>query len=97
MISEPAKSDLVFLGMVQKIEMSPIPQSSHNWIIHCCADQIISGDFKGSTFSFRVHSPIKSGLEVGKHYKVRAEKKDNDYAVDQWQWSFDKPVAGDIK
>ena len=95
--SESTKSDLVFLGTVQNIEASPLPQSTLNWIVHCHVDHVLSGNFNGKTFSFRVHSPTESELEVGKQYKIRAEKTDSGYTVDQLQWTLNKPDTGDGK
>ncbi len=85
--TKDAKADLVFLGTVEKVEASPLPQSTLNWIVHCRVDQILSGNFSGRTFSFRVHSPVKSGLEVGKQYKIVAKRTIGGYTVDQFQWT----------
>ncbi len=85
-ISQAAQSDLVFLGTVEKVEASPLPHSSLNWIVQCRVDRVLSGDFQSKTFSFRVHSPVKSGLEVGKQYKIEAKRTKNGYTVDPYQW-----------
>ncbi len=85
-IIQAAQSDLVFLGTVEKVEASPLPQSTLNWIIYCRVDKILSGDLPNKTFSFRVHSPVKSGLEVGKQYKIKATRTIDGYTVDQYQW-----------
>ncbi len=85
-INQAAQPDLVLLGTVEKVEASPLPQSSLNWIIYCRVDKILSGDLPTKTFSFRVHSPVKSGLEVGKQYRIRAIRTTDGYDVDQYQW-----------
>jgi hypothetical protein len=77
---------LVFLGTVEKLEASPLTYSTENWIIHCRVDQVLSGDFSRKMFSFRVHSPSKSGLEVGKQYKIEAKRTAEGYTIDQYQW-----------
>ncbi len=83
--TKDAKADLVFLGTVKIVEASS-PRSELNWIVHCRVNQVLSGKFSGKTFSFRVHSPAKSGLEVGKQYKVVAKRTIDGYSVEQFQW-----------
>ncbi len=78
--------DLVFLGTVEKLDAFPLPQSRLNWVVQCRVDKIVAGDFLGKTFSFRVHSPARSGLEVGKQYKIIAKRIPEGFAVDQYQW-----------
>ena len=60
----PDKADLVFEGTVEKIEISPLKRSLDNWIVTFQVNKVLSGDFKGKRFSFRIHSPIRSGLKV---------------------------------
>lgn len=81
-----AKADLVFLGTVESIEVSSLPQSQSNWIVTFRIERVESGEFGEKTFSFRIHSPSKSGLETGKQYSVEATKTDTGYFVDQYQW-----------
>ena len=81
-----SKPELVFLGTVQSIESSTIPQSRANWVVTFRVDRVESGNFDGKTFSFRIHSPSKSGLETGKQYVVEANRTDAGYEVDQYQW-----------
>ncbi len=80
------QADLVLLGTVEKLEASPLTHSTGNWIVHCRVDQVLSGDLSDKTFFFRVHSPAKSGLEVGKQYKIEAKRTTDGYIVDQYQW-----------
>lgn len=84
--AEESKPDLVFLGTVQAIESSTIPQSRANWVVTFRVDRMESGHFDGKTFSFRIHSPSLSGLETGKQYVVEATRTDAGYEVDQYQW-----------
>ena len=49
-------------------------------------DELIEGVFAGKTFSFMVHSPVKSGLQQGASYTVRAERSSSGFTVDQYQW-----------
>ena len=80
------KDKLVFMGTMLKAENSPLHQSRKNWIVIFRVDKVISGKFTGKQFSFRIHSPSKSGLEKGKQYKVEAELIEEGYNVDQYQW-----------
>ncbi len=61
-----AGDELVFMGTVEKLESAPLEQSNLDWVVRCRVDRIVSGEFSGKAFSFRVHSSSKSGLEVGK-------------------------------
>jgi hypothetical protein len=45
-----------------------------------------SGDFTGTQFAFRVHSPSRAGLEVGEICTVKAEWTGDGYTVDELQW-----------
>ena len=78
--------DLVFVGTVQSIEESTLSQSLANWVVTFRVDRINVGDFDGKTFSFRIHSPAKSGLQSGEQYVVKAIRTDSGYEVDQYQW-----------
>jgi hypothetical protein len=49
-------------------------------------DEVIEGVFADKTFSFMVHSPVKSGLQQGTSYTVRAERSSSGFTVDQYQW-----------
>ena len=81
-----SSDDLVFIGTVERLETSPLPRSTLNWVVRCQVDEIELGDFSGETFSFRIHSPVRSGLEIGKQYKIVARRTPEGFAVDQYQW-----------
>ena len=86
-VSETSNGDLVFLGTVEKLLNSPPKHKSvQHWIVRCRVDKIISGQFAGKTFAFRIHSPAKSGLEEGKQYRIKATRIETGYVVDQYQW-----------
>lgn len=78
--------NVVFLGTLTKLEASRRLRSRANWMVEMKVDKVLSGAFRGETFSFRVHNPARSGLEVGKQYTVRAVRTDEGYAVDPLQW-----------
>lgn len=91
------KPSLVFLGTVMSIKESPLPRSSANYIVTFNVDKVESGKFSGKTFSFRIHSPVKTGLEAGKQYTVRATKTERGYYIDQSQWANqprNQPIRG---
>jgi hypothetical protein len=82
------KSDfLVFRGTVTTIENSPVPAALQNWIITMHVDQIEKGNFKGTNFAFRVHSPSKSGLTSNGTYRVTAKVTRDGFVVDEFQWN----------
>jgi len=86
-VTQPnVKGDLVFLGTVAEMTSSPLPQSRLGWVVQCEVDRVVSGTFPGKTFSFRIHSPSKSGLEVGKQYTITATRTPDGFHVDQHQW-----------
>ena len=76
--------DLVLVGRVSSITQGgTLPKP---WIVTVDVEKIISGDFSGGQFAFAVHSPSRSGLEVGRSYTVRAAWKGKGYDVDENQW-----------
>jgi hypothetical protein len=83
--NEDTTDVLVFQGTVTKIENSPIPRSTQNWIITMRVDQILSGEFKGDHFSFRIHSPTKSGLTENGTYRIEASQSQDGYVVNAIQ------------
>jgi hypothetical protein len=78
--------DLIFLGTIETIENSPLENSTTNWVVTFKVDRVLSGEFENRSFAFRIHSPSMSGLDVGKQYKVEAQKTSSGYEVDQYQW-----------
>ena len=48
--------------------------------------EVISGTFEGTHFAFRVHSPSRSGLEIGKTYTIEANEVEGGFTVDENQW-----------
>lgn len=85
--SKDSTGDIVILGTVSKIYISPLRESELNWVVQCSVDKVVSGSLPHKTFSFRIHSPSKSGLEAGKQYTINIEETANGYTVDQYQWS----------
>jgi len=80
MVKENEK--LTFLGTIISIENSPIVNSDLNWIITVNVEKVISGSFSGNTFQFRVHSPARSALEIGRQYRMEFVLTQNGYIAD---------------
>lgn len=79
--------ELVFTDKIERIDNTPLKGSSKNWIVTFQIDSLITGNYPNKTFSFRIHSPAQSTLEVGKVYRVKATKISSKYEVDEQQWS----------
>jgi len=77
---------VIFLGTVQNIVISPLEKCLDNYVVQCRVDKILSGDIACKTFSFRIHSPTQSGLEIGKQYTIVATRTAEGFVVDQYQW-----------
>ncbi len=82
-----ATPDLVLLGTVTDLEPAPLSNSPKNWVVTVSVEEVLSGQFDGSTFAFRVHSPSRAGLEVGSQYRILAKRIDQGYLVDEHQWN----------
>jgi hypothetical protein len=82
-----ARGNLVFLGTI--VSAKPHTASGalqHSWAITARVDEVVFGKFDRSTFSFLVHSPAKSGLNVGDQYRIVAKQTADGYVVDEYQW-----------
>lgn len=81
--ADTRSEDLVFLGRVTSIAIADTGNPRREWVVTTKVERVLSGSFSGSHFSFAVHSPAKSGLEVGKHYSIRATRTPSGYRVDE--------------
>jgi hypothetical protein len=77
--------DLVLVGTVAKIVLRSEPELTP-WAVTVRVERIVAGALSEATFSFLVHSPAKSGLEIGKSYTIKATWTDKGYVVDETQW-----------
>jgi hypothetical protein len=80
------EGDLEFIGTVTKIYPLTSIHSRKNWAVVTHVDRVVSGDFSSTTFSFVIHSPTLSGLQVGRTYTIKATWTDKGYVVDELQW-----------
>ena len=78
--------ELVFLGKVESIDISPLENSRNNFIVKTRVLKVVKGSFDGSHFSFRIHSPVKSRIVVGRELEVKAKRSQEGYLVDPIQF-----------
>ena len=79
----PGKT-LVFEGTVTSIGI--VDNERKPWLITVKVTRVVAGEFSGSTFEFVVHSPARSGLEMGHSYTIEAVWNGKGYIVDENQW-----------
>ena len=79
--AESSRKDLVFVGTVLLIEKAHAPDTIHNFVVTVSVDEVLSGEFSGTTFEFPVHSVAKALLEYGGVYTIRAKWKRGGYVV----------------
>jgi len=77
--------ELVLVGTVTTIVARSEPELAP-WTVTVRVDRVVSGSLSGPTFSFSVHSPARSGLQVGRSYTIKAMWTDKGYVVDETQW-----------
>lgn len=81
--------DLTVRAVVEQVEGASLGRAGAflDWIVRTRVLEIIAGDFVSEQFSFRVHSPSRSGLEVGVTCTIHAKWTGSGYCVDEHQWS----------
>lgn len=85
--ANPTAGDLVFVGTVTEIAASPAPDApTLGWVVTTKVERVEIGVFTEPTFSFRIHSATRSGLQVGGSYTIRATRTATGYSVDPLQW-----------
>jgi hypothetical protein len=86
------QGDLIYKGTVTKIEIADTGDPLREWVVTTRVDRVVCGSFSGDQFKFAVHSPARSGIEVGKQYRIVAKRVPDGYEVDpdEWRpsWSF---------
>jgi hypothetical protein len=83
---DPEPADLILIGKVVSIEIVPLAKSRNNFVVKTKVVKVTKGSFDGSHFSFRIHSPSKSQIAVGKQLEVRAKRVPEGYFVDPIQF-----------
>ncbi len=84
------RKKLVFEGTVESLRALSAAEAATspplNWLVQTTVDRLLAGTFAGKHFQFRVHSPARSGLEVGRRVTVKAVLTDQGFHVDPDQW-----------
>ncbi|MEO8672790.1 MAG: hypothetical protein ABI411_15840 [Tahibacter sp.] len=75
-------TDVIYVGTVSALTASALGQSEQNWTVVTDVQTVESGSFTGRTFSFRVHSPARAGLVVGRRYRFHAARRGDGYVID---------------
>jgi hypothetical protein len=85
-VASAPPTKLTLEGRVLRVAAAPLSGATRNWVVTLEVDQVISGRFAGKQFAFRIHSPARAGIVVGKHLVVEASPKHDGYVVDETQW-----------
>jgi hypothetical protein len=82
--STDSPKDLVFIGTITKLYPFSAPETvRRRWAVRAHVDRVVSGTFSGDTFTFTVHSPVQSGLRVGRAYTIKVTWTIEGYVVDE--------------
>jgi hypothetical protein len=77
---------LVIVGTVGSIYQLDEPRLLRCWGVDVKVVKVLSGKYAEPTITFAVHSPAKSGVELGETYKIEAEWKDGEWLVPPMWW-----------
>ena len=83
-VAPPRDKTLIVVGKVFSISQGG--SRLKPWVVTIEIEKIERGEYVGSWFSFRVHSPSRSGLKEGHSYRVTAQWHEEGYEVDESQW-----------
>lgn len=80
--STNSPDDLSLTGLVLNIENNPIDDSRDKpWVVRMRVEEIRRGALTGGAFSFRIHSPARSGVAVGSRCVIQATREGSGYIV----------------
>ena len=65
------------------IQIDAPPPSRRNWGVTMRVEKVKRGRYAESEFTFAIHSPARSGLEVGHRYTIEANWDGHEYLVDE--------------
>ena len=89
--ASPSKK-LVLLGTVTSIfQIDAPPTSLRNWAVTMRVEKVKRGKYAESEFTFAIHSPARSGLQVGDRYTVEANWDGHEYRVDETVYMKEEP------
>jgi hypothetical protein len=78
-----AAKKLTLTGTVMAIfRVEASPPSRRNWGVTVQVERVKVGKYTEPTFTFTVHSPARSGLEIGVRYTIEATWNGRAYEVD---------------
>jgi hypothetical protein len=80
------QNDLTFLGTITSIEVASTGDPLRKFRVTTKVDEVLSGHLSGKKFSFAIHSPSQSGVEVGQQIRIQALATAEGYSVDEYQW-----------
>ncbi len=79
-------ADLILRAQVLSIELAPLERSRLNYVVHTRVIEVLRGSLAQKRFSFRIHSPAKSGLEKKQRIRIEALQHQAGYRVDPYQF-----------
>ena len=83
-LGAPSGEKLVLTGTVTAIlQVNALPASRRNWRVTVQVERVKAGRYSEPTFTFTIHSPARSGLEVGRRYTIEATWTGQEYLVDE--------------
>jgi hypothetical protein len=87
-VPPPSDHDLTFRAVIESVEAAPLPDRHIrlDWVVRTRVLEVITGEFHGTHFDFRVPSPSRAGLEVGATHTIHATWTGDGYLVDENQW-----------
>ena len=75
-LAEPRVEELVIVGTVASIsQVDAPPPSVRKWGVTVRVEKVKTGTYSEPTFTFTIHSPARSGVEVGLRCTIVATKK----------------------
>lgn len=83
---------IVLVGTVTELIPARGLHPHHKWLVSLQIDAVITGDIEEKTFSFAIHSPIKSGVEKGGQYVIDAAR----IQADKYVVKGIKPYIGSL-
>jgi hypothetical protein len=79
--AQTAIPKVVLIAKVTQIKAEPLKDSENNWVVTVAVELVEVGDLTEPTLVFRIHSPSKSRIKIGGRYRIRANKINGRYIV----------------
>ena len=78
---QSAIPQIVVIGKITQLRADPLKNSKEDWVVKATIEMVEAGDFAEQTLVFRIHSPSKLKIEIGKRYRIRAKKFNGHYSA----------------